>query len=105
MLATAYSCCGGTRRKALRIVTEVDAHVAALVPLAVLGVLDGDVALLAGDRVVVLAYVDVVFDLEDRERLAAVVGRAAVLAAARDQLVRAVREQVVFVDHPADARD
>src|SRR5207237_855585 len=53
-----------------QVLRPVDPHVAPQVPRPIAGILDDDVQLLAGGRVVVVADVEVRADGEDRDRIA-----------------------------------
>ena len=105
----------GRRDQVLR---PVDAYVLALVPRAIAVVLDDDVRLLAGGRVVVAPDVEVLHDLERRDdgargsRRCALVGGAgdvpgggAAVVGARRLLIRAPRQDHALGDVPANAID
>ena len=87
-----------------RFCRPVDAEVLALVPGPVGGVLDDDVELLAGLRVVVADDVEVARDVELGDDLAVVRRLRAVVVAVLDALVGEARDEHVLLDLPLDAR-
>ncbi len=88
-----------------QVLRPVDAEVLALVPGPVRRVLDDDVELLAGLRVVVADDVEVARDVELGDDLSVVGRLRAVVIAVLHALVGETRDENVLLDLPLDARE